>query len=631
MKEKISIIQATPATYKMLIDAGWKDRLDLKILSGGETLSKTLADKLLTRGKLLYNLYGPTETTIHSMIAEISLTDEIISVGYPIRNTRIYILDDYGNLLPEGMKGEIFVAGEGVSRGYLNQEELQSEKFIHDPFSEFPGKKMYKTGDYGKLLPDRRIQHLGRIDYQIKIHGYRIEPGEIEYVLNALPSIKESLVTLREDGIDGLKLIAFLVVKEKNNDQELAELCRKSLANVLPPYMVPYEFVVVESFLLTPNGKIDRDALTHLRRVNNSVAEKELLSETERKIASIWSSILGIQNIGLNQNFFSLGGHSLIAAQVMIELEKSTGHRFPLTALFEAPTIKALSQLLDSKVKENSWKSLIPIKPEGSSPPLYIVHGSGLTVLIFHSLAINMAPEQPVFGLQARGLNGIDEPFDNMEDIASYYISEILEQNPKGPYNLAGYSFGGIVAFEMAKQLEAKQKKINFLGIFDTYVDHSSYLNEWLLRIEKKFKRQYPKYRFILSSFIKKPRTTLYYQFYAFSGRVKRFFTMIGMSKILIKESERLKHSKKVNRKHDIAFEKYKLKPYNGTIDLFRVRDKMYYQDDPTYLGWKSFALGGLNIHEVPGDHGNLFNSPHVEELAKILSRVIGERNRETE
>ena len=197
-------------------------------------------------------------------------------------------------------------------------------------------------------------------------------------------------------------------------------------------------------------------------------------TDMQKILATIWMDTLHLQTISIDDNFFELGGHSLIAVRVMKIIQEKSKHRLPITALFEAPTIEKLSLLLEHDEKKDSWKSLVPIKPDGKKPPLYIVHGSGLTVLIFHALAMGLDPDQPVFGLQARGLNGTDEPFDNMEEIAAYYVNEILEQNPQGPYSLAGYSFGGIVAFEMAKQLKARGSEVNMLAIFDN-ADNSSF------------------------------------------------------------------------------------------------------------------------------------------------------------
>jgi thioesterase domain-containing protein len=235
--------------------------------------------------------------------------------------------------------------------------------------------------------------------------------------------------------------------------------------------------------------------------------------------------------------------------------------------------------------------------------------------------------DQPVYGLQARGLNGLDEPFDNMEEIASYYVGEILEQNPLGPFNLAGYSFGGIVAFEMAKQLKASGREVNMLAIFDTNADHSTHFDDWALKMSKKFKRQLPKFKFILKSLGKHPAETLSYQFNFLKSRCIRLIANAGLLKKTYVEEEHLDFADKINHKHDIAFEKYKLEPYNGSIDLFRVKSRMYFLDDPVYLGWKPYALQGIEIHEISGDHKTFLLPPNVQELSRVLGLIINQRN----
>jgi amino acid adenylation domain-containing protein len=630
-KESISMIQATPSTYKMMLDAGWETKYDLKILCCGEPMSPDLATRLIPRCRELYNMYGPTETTIYSTGTRIFSGDEMITIGHPIGNTQVYILDDYGNPLAEGVVGEIYLAGDGVARGYLNRPELQEERFVNDPFSEQAGARMYRSGDLGKFLEDGKILCLGRIDQQIKIRGYRIEPGEIEQLLVKQREIKEAVVIAREDKPGDQRLVAYIVPDRSltvgDVSEELLQSWKKTVKDALPPYMVPNHFVMLEQMPITPNGKIDRKALPKPDQRQSENRVNALPStDTEKLVAGIWVDLLGLQQVGVDEDFFELGGNSMIAVQVMTRLELKTGLRLPITTLFEASTVKKISLMLSERII--SWKSLVSIKAGGNKPPLYIVHGTGLTVLVFHFLAKGLDPDQPVFGLQARGLNGVDEPFDTMEDIAACYISEMLEQNPDGPYNLAGYSFGGIVAFEMAKQLEAMGKQVNMLAIFDTYADNSVHFDDWTIKMSKKFMRQFPKFKFILQSFIKHPGKTFTYQLNFVKSKLNRLLVPTGLVDKKLEEDEHLEHADKINQKHDIAFEKYKMKPYNGTIDLFRVKSRMYYLDDPIYLGWKPFALQGLNIHEISGDHRTFLLSPNVQELSALLRGILSERNR---
>jgi thioesterase domain-containing protein len=309
----------------------------------------------------------------------------------------------------------------------------------------------------------------------------------------------------------------------------------------------------------------------------------------------------------------------------MKSLEEKTGQRLPITSLFEAPTVEKLSFLLNRDKHAISWKSLVPIKADGTRPPLYIIHGSGLTVMVFNSLARGMDPDQPVYGLQARGLNGVDEPFDRMEDIAGYYISEILEQNPDGPFCLAGYSFGGFVAFEMARQLKAMGKEIKMLAIFDTYADNSDNFVPFGPRMVRKLKRQFPKFRFIMGSMAKQPYQTLKYQSKFFLNKLIDILAALGLHEKRPWEGDMLEHSTKINQKHDIASSNYRMTAYDGVIDLFRVKTRLNYLDDRVYLGWKPFAKD-VKIHEIPGDHRTFLMPPNDRELAKILRAILDER-----
>jgi amino acid adenylation domain-containing protein len=599
------------------------------VIAGGEKLSEKHIEKLRSRYPALeiINGYGPTENTTFSLtyqIRERQITKPI-PIGKPINHRTAYILNNQLQICGEGVIGELYVGGAGVARGYLNRPDLTKEKFIPDPFSSEPGAKMYRTGDLARQMSDGNLEFHGRLDDQIKIRGFRIEPAEIESAILQFSGVRQTVVIAREDISSEKKLIGYVVTQSAFLKEELISF----LQSRLPAYMVPRIFILLNHLPLNVNGKLDKKALPDPDLLpefgNRSIIEPE--TETQRIIAEIWKEALHLQQVSIKDNFFELGGHSLIAIKVMKLIEEKTKRRLPITALFEAPTIQKLSDLLEQDEKKDSWRSLIQIKPGGSKPPLYIIHGSGLTVLIFHALAMGLDADQPVYGLQARGLNGLDEPFDNMEEIASYYVGEILEQNPSGPFNLAGYSFGGIVAFEMAKQLKASGREVNMLAIFDTNADHSLHFDDWSLKMSKKFKRQFPKFKFILKSLGKHPAETLSYQFNFLKNKCIRLMSNAGFFKKTYVQEEYLDFADKINRNHDIAFEKYKLEPYNGSIDLFRVKNRMYFLDDPIYLGWKPYALQGIEIHEISGDHKTFLLDPNVQELSRVLGRIINERN----
>ena len=629
-KRKVNIMWFTSSLLNQWVelDLGVFEGLRT-VIAGGEKLSEKHIEKLRNRFPSLeiINGYGPTENTTFSLtypVKEKQITKPI-PIGKPLNNRTAYILNHQLQLCGIGVIGELYVGGAGVGRGYLNRPDLSKERFLPDPFSSEPGAKMYRTGDLARQMPDGNLEYHGRLDDQVKIRGFRIEPAEIESVILQFPGVQQTAVIAREDKASEKKLIAYIVSQEVFNKEEITAF----LQSKLPAYMVPRIFIPLNRLPLNANGKLDKKSLPDPDLLpefgNRKIKSPE--TETQAMLAEIWKDALHLQQLSINDNFFELGGHSLVAVRVMKMIEERSKHRLPITALFEAPTIEKLSLLLEQDDKKDSWNSLVQIKPGGNKPPLYIVHGSGLTVLIFHALAMGLDTDQPVFGLQARGLNGIDEPFDNMEEIAAYYVGEILEQNPQGPYNLAGYSFGGIVAFEMAKQLKAMGREVNMLAIFDTNADHSSHFDDWALKMSKKFKRQFPKFKFILGSFKKYPAETLFYQFNFLKKNFIHLLANAGLVKRDSVEEEHLDFADKINYKHDIAFEKYKLQPYNGSIDLFRVKSRMYFLDDPVYLGWKPYALQGINIHEISGDHKTFLLAPNVQELSKVMSQILNERN----
>ena len=377
----------------------------------------------------------------------------------------MYIISEQEFLVEPGRIGELCIAGDGVAQGYWKRSDLTDEKFIKNPFETKLGPILYRTGDLAKLLPSGEVQCLGRIDQQIKIRGQRVELGEIEEALDSLQGVQSSVVLLHED-----RLVANLIVSDMIiNQTEQFRVWKEIIRGQLPTHMVPHIFNVVDDFPTTLNGKIDRKSLLNLlsKKTENQIFT-DPNTESELIILNIWKKCLGIDKIDVNSDFFELGGHSVIAVKVMMLLEDETGNRLPLVALLKHPTIKKLASYMDSEFV--TWDSLVPLKPIGSKPPLYIVHGAHHNVLIFNELAQKLDQEQPVYGLQAKGLDGIAEPHDSMHDMARDYIKEIQITNPNGPYCLAGFSLGGTIAFEMARQLREQGKEVKIVAEFDTYV-----------------------------------------------------------------------------------------------------------------------------------------------------------------
>ena len=328
---------------------------------------------------------------------------------------------------------------------------------------------MYKTGDLARYQTDGTIQFLGRIDHQVKLRGYRIELGEIETVLSRHPEVEQAVVIIREDQPGDKRLVAYVVPAEAEPTDEATQLSsnlRRLLAAKLPEYMMPSAFVMLAALPLTPNRKVDRRALPKPDESRRDLESTYLAprDNLERQLANIWEKILDVKTVGVEDSFFELGGHSLLAVRLFAQIENRFGKRLPLAALFQAPTIEQLANVLRETAAAKSWSSLVAIQPHGSKPPLYCIHAAGANVLIYRPLSRHLGMDQPVYALQARGLDGQQQPFLHVEDMAAHYIREVRAFQPEGPYDLLGASFGGLVIFEMAHQLRAQGQQVGSDG-----------------------------------------------------------------------------------------------------------------------------------------------------------------------
>jgi len=1030
--QNVTIMQATPNTWRMMLESGWDEKLPLKVLCGGEALPLSLAKRLTSKCASLWNMYGPTETTIWSTLKQITSSDEIISIGRPIDDTVIYILDENNQPVSTGEQGEICIGGAGLARGYLNKPELTAEKFISYTDTSQQSLRLYRTGDLGKFLPDGDIQCFGRIDHQVKISGFRIELGEIENVIQKSGLIAENVVLTKEDEDGNKNLVAYAIPqleqvklkekelykqqvdswekvydteyeqsesqlqtdaksqfdanvwtdsftikiipveemqewladiikvilaqkpqnvleigcgtglifyqlaphinkyigtdlsksginaltkeidKEKGNypetkllacaaheitlasdedidtvvinsviqyfpgedyltevlsqsisllngngkiivsdvrdlrllklfksylslsklppdvdkkefsyivDQELLkeeELCvapeyfyhlkslfpqithidiqwkqgdyineliayryaviiyvgisndtvtpawarwtgadvqavqqlienkqavialsdvpnprlakealleqglddtgiyttgelsaytssdnfeygqakniiqlakaqgyhcrfyvsanplklnlllqlnagdefiaplydtdksaftnipllatictliqrdvYKVMTDQLPNYMIPANLTILTQLPLTNNGKIDRQFL--MQRSGNfrtqPVNYKPARSSVEKTLVSIWQDLLGIDKVGINDNFFELGGNSLIAIRIMITLEKATGQDMPLSSLFEYPTIEQLAAVIQSSSKpSNGSKCLVRLKPEGNKTPLYIVHGWGLTVFIFKDLVKNLHPDQPVFALQGIGVDGFEEPLTKVEDIAARYISEILEQNPTGPYAFAGYSLGGVIACEIVKQLRIMGKQVTMLAMFDAYAHTNEKTAINTLFSFKKLNKFFLRIGHNVTELIRDPNTWNE-KITQINRKLPKWLKKSNIGK-LRKDNDVDFYSNDLSKVYfAAAVQHYKLTANEETIELFKATKNIYYyMDDPVYLGWQQYAKT-VNMHKVKGSHTTMFLSPNYEKFAEILQQRLDANN----
>jgi len=1030
--KKITVMQATPSTWQMILDSGWSEKNSLKILSGGEALPKDLASKLLDLSGELWNMYGPTETTIWSTFKQIKAGDKVLTIGWPINNTQIYIVDENGKALPTNEIGEIYIGGDGVAEGYLNRPELTSEKFVADLFSHKAGAKLYRTGDLGKILENGEIQCFGRIDHQVKIRGHRIELGEIETFISKQVGIKQAVVLAREDIPMDKRLVAYVTLEEnseQSNDNSIwkdhwdtvyqigaeekrklnvadqnidgillehlensenlkkqaAEWIKNSVARIseqkpkriyeigsgagqilyelapqteyyiatdyaqaaidninlhvqaapqkwsnvkaftapaddfsslgntpvdlvlihsvaqyfadadyllsvikqsvkavanggcifigdmqgknsllmchamdhlprdadsntlatfksivenlvrieeefvadpaffyalpnlfpeitgvdvqlrkgnflnettkyhydiwlyvnkpvvttppeitktweeiddsidalqkllsenvgavieiknilnsrtvkdlkllklldsanpetpifeikkkitladggyhphrfwnlgenlnynahlrwstdgtdglfdavfvpktdsiiipefsqttelkkniydfartptfhneiyltketiqnwkdnlnasLPAFMVPDDFIALKTFPLTPNSKIDRKSLPkpEYKKLSKTTSSKVYLTENEKIVTDIWREALGLEDLNINDDFFELGGHSLLAVRVMVAIEKKTGKRLPLATLFNNSTIKKLAHQISDEIPPEKWDSLVKIKTSGDKTPIFLIHGGGLNILLFRTISNYFDNDQPVYGLQALGLNHETEIPRTMEEIASRYVKEILAVHPNGPYCIAGYSLGGFIGFEIAKQLKEMGKEIKLLGVMDTYVGNNGGIDSKLTHTFQKVKRQFNKIPFFLKSLIKYPKETFEYQLIISKKRLDklRFSERIDTKDVLTD------YELEIYKNYDYAHNNYILKPADLKVTLFRVSKRLYFLDDFIYLGWNKFAKKGVDVKEIPGDHKTFLYPPNDKYFAEILQQTL--------
>ncbi|MES2703277.1 MAG: amino acid adenylation domain-containing protein [Bacteroidota bacterium] len=565
------------------------------------------------------SLGGATEGTVWSNyypIGQVQQDWKSIPYGRPITNNSFYILNEQLQPVPTGVIGELFIGGVGVARGYANDTAKTNYSFLPDPFYSHWGGRMYRTGDLGRMLPGGIMEFVGRKDSQIKIRGHRVELGEIEAVIRQCQSVATAIVLL---SADKKQLVSYVVPgKYYDRDTVIAHMKKK-----LPEYMLPGKWVELDRIPLTSNGKTDTKALLNMDADEQPKSEYTApKNELEKTIQVVWQEVLAEPRIGVNDNFFDLGGQSLLAVELITLVEKAIERTLPVNIIYKCPTIARLAAFIQEHKPEKEYRSLVTVKATGNKTPVYIVHGDGLSISNFHNLADHVDADQPVFSLQPLGLHGTEEPLTNISDIADHYISEIIEHNPTGPYALGGYSFGGYVAIEMKKKLEARGMKVKMLAIFDTNAENAVYKKGGAAALPRKIKRQVPKMLFIAKSICMRPASTLRYQATLFSKKFNNLCYSLGL-----KERPALsginKNISKVDETHLRAFMNYQLSPFEDKVYLFKAKSRMYFVDDFKYLGWKSYAKNGVEVYDVPGDHKTMFHHPNVSELAKSLQHAL--------
>jgi amino acid adenylation domain-containing protein len=473
-RHRISVLSLPTAYWNLLAQAGTQveaapapKHLRVAVVAGEAMLPEPLRvwRKSPWGAVRLINGYGPTEATVLSTTDEPRDSLPAVPIGRPLANRVNHVLDPALRPVPSGVPGELCLGGEGLARGYLGKPAETAERFVPDPLSGIPGARLYATGDLARTLADGRIEFLGRIDQQLKIRGFRVEPGEVEAALLELPGVRECAVVARDvAGVGGLRLVAYVVLEPEASVDSVREPLRKRL----PDYMAPAHFEVLEALPRTATGKVDRKALpapaSEGQETGGYLAPRD---EVERQIAALWEDVLGIRPVGLRDDFFHLGGHSLLAVRLLSRLESATGKRIPMAALFQGATVERLAALVRGQDMPLREASLVPIQTRGSRPPMFWVHPAGGNVLCYAPLSRALGDDFPIYGLQAQGLDGTLAPFTDIGDMATHYLGEMEAVAPEGPYYLGGWSLGGVIAFEMARQLRERGKEVKLLVMID--------------------------------------------------------------------------------------------------------------------------------------------------------------------
>lgn len=581
------------------------------IISAGERCSWEIARRW-SRGRRFLNAYGPTENTVcaSSFHVEVEETGATAPIGIPMENVQLYILDEFMNLVPPGAAGELHIGGVGLARGYLNRPDLTAEKFIPNPFSAQPGARLYRTGDLVRHLADGNIEFLGRIDHQIKIRGFRIELEEIEKVLEQHDQIQNVLVLVREHTAGDARLVAYLVPKP-NRKPELADL-QAYLREKLPEYMLPSALILLDAFPLTPNGKIDRNALPAPDYAVSSTRAAYLAprDSLELKLTQIWEQILGVGKVGVKDNFFDLGGHSLLAVRLLAKIEQDLGRSIPLVTLFQEPTVEHLAKNLREEKTEKDWSPIVELhSSQAKTPPLYVVHPSGGSVHWYADLSRHLVDEFPLFGFQARGLVGKQTLQTEIPDMAALYVDALLEQQPLGPYFIASWSLGVIIAYEMAQQLDAMGHEVGLLAMFDQgpIIPKEAPADDVGMLIEM-FSRYFP----LSAGELRQMDAEERLKFVLKKARKARVVPLF----IRFKDFQ---HYVEVINVQTQAWRRYVTKPYSGAITVFRSEESRLRHAGEPDLGWGQFTQTKPEVIDIPGDHISLLDEPNVAHLATEL------------
>ena len=565
--------QGTPSKWRYLVEAGWTGHAGLTLICGGEALTRELADRLLARGDALWNVYGPTETTVWSTMGQVRPGPDPVAIGWAIEETTLHVLDEARTEVPDGEVGELYIGGSGLARGYRGRPDLTLDRFV-----DRGGERLYRTGDLVRRGPDGALHCMGRTDHQVKIRGFRIELGDVEAALSLCPELGWAAATAWTDGEGEKTLVAYVTLRDGVSPDPAA--LRRALAARLPDYMIPSRFVHMDALPMTPNGKIDRNALPAPLPALclGAGASDAPAGETQVRLAKIWCGVLGLASVSAADNFFDLGGYSLLTLTLLRRVEAAFGRTLSIADLFGCADLRAMAARLEGAPAPAASRA-IPVQPLGDRPPLvWFDVGPQL-----RGLAATLAPDQPFIGLNL-------EPEEERElvtvarlqpaQVAERMVAALRTVQPRGPYYLGGWCRWGVMAYAAACQLIEEGEDVALLVMLDANNKHSPY------------------------QALKRAKRLAYHRvgLRTAPGAVRADAADFG---------------EKVLR----AANRYRPSSYSGEVLLLRAEDAERDWDGAS--GWRDVVKGRLEVVDVPGDHVGMLKPPHVERLGQALRSAL--------
>ncbi|HEX5748907.1 MAG TPA: non-ribosomal peptide synthase/polyketide synthase [Archangium sp.] len=642
---KVTVLTLPPSVLALLPDEGL-EHLRV-VMVAGEACPAELVERW-GRSRRLVNGYGPTEVSVLATWEECEPGEARPPIGGPLANTQAYVLDRAMRPVPPGVAGELYLGGPGLARGYVGRPELTAERFVPNPFGREPGERLYRTGDVVRWRADGRLDFLGRVDAQVKVNGVRVEPGEVEAVLRERADVKQAHVRAWKSPSGESRLVAYVVPTVVPESPTVPtsprppgegrgegagrlglnlEAVRTWLKRRLPEYMVPSAFVVLEALPLTSSGKVDGRALPAPGEARQgSRASVPPRDDLERELASVWEEVLGVAPVGVTDSFFELGGQSLLAVRLVAKLRERLGRTVPLAALFEGPTIEELAVRLRAGTLASVQGNRVTLQPEGTGTPVFWVHPVGGNVLCYAELARRLGTGRPFHALQATGLEGSEAPLTRVEDMARRYVEQVRAVQAEGPYLLGGWSLGGTVAYEMARELRRQGQEVVLLVLLDSFApagqptpepDPATLLVGFAADLARSAGRDLSLSPESLAGLPPE-------------DQLRTLWTHAREAGLLPPGTglEELRVLLEVARANLRAVAHYSPEPYEGRTLLLRARDARKGVEVDATHGWGRLAASSLTVEDIPGDHYGILRAPHVRELAERLTRWLAEAER---